>query len=132
MTILEFLASQLDKEATQYDNQKTIGEDIEFWQLCLEAKRLLIDEETLKQEKEEPPEAGEIKLDIQRYKGLGEMNPQQLWETTMDPQSRMLKQVTIENAESANEIFDILMGTDVEPRKNFIQTHAKAVKNLDI
>ncbi|MBI4713715.1 DNA topoisomerase (ATP-hydrolyzing) subunit B [Candidatus Uhrbacteria bacterium] len=73
-----------------------------------------------------------IKVNIQRYKGLGEMNPSQLWETTMDPQTRTIKQVTIEDAERADEVFDILMGSDVAPRKRFIQTHAKTVKNLDV
>ncbi len=72
------------------------------------------------------------KLNIQRYKGLGEMNPDQLWNTTMDPQNRMMKVVTIDDAEQANEIFDILMGSEVAPRKKFIQTHAKNVENLDI
>ena len=69
---------------------------------------------------------------IQRYKGLGEMNPQQLWDTTMNPQSRLMFQVKIEDAEEADRIFDILMGSDVEPRRRFIQTHAKSVKNLDV
>lgn len=72
------------------------------------------------------------RLNIQRYKGLGEMNPSQLWETTMDPATRLMKQVTVEDAEKANEIFDILMGTEVPARKKFIQTHAKDVQNLDI
>jgi DNA gyrase subunit B len=64
------------------------------------------------------------KLMVQRYKGLGEMNPEELWETTMDPQRRVLKQVTIADAESANKVFDMLMGTDVSGRKTFIQSHA--------
>ncbi|PIS13272.1 MAG: DNA topoisomerase (ATP-hydrolyzing) subunit B [Candidatus Tagabacteria bacterium CG09_land_8_20_14_0_10_41_14] len=69
---------------------------------------------------------------IQRYKGLGEMNPSQLWETTMDPANRVLRKVNIDDAEKANRTFDVLMGKEVEPRKLFIQTHAQAVENLDI
>jgi len=72
------------------------------------------------------------KLNVQRYKGLGEMNPEQLWETTMNPDHRVLKQVEVADAERASEIFDILMGSEVAPRKKFIQTHAKDVKNLDV
>ncbi len=71
-------------------------------------------------------------VSIQRYKGLGEMNPQQLWETTMNPATRLLLQVTIEDAARADETFAILMGSDVAPRKKFISTHAKSVKNLDV
>ncbi len=73
-----------------------------------------------------------VRVNIQRYKGLGEMNPEQLWDTTLNPQTRVIKQVTIEDAERADETFDILMGADVAPRKRFIQTHAKSVTNLDI
>jgi DNA gyrase subunit B len=70
--------------------------------------------------------------DIQRYKGLGEMDAEQLWDTTMNPENRVLIQVRIEDAEKADAIFNKLMGIEVELRKNFIQTHAKFVKDLDV
>ena len=72
------------------------------------------------------------KVKVSRYKGLGEMNPEQLWETTMDPQQRTLLQVTIEDAAEADRVFDMLMGASVPPRRRFIQTHAKSVTHLDI
>lgn len=71
-------------------------------------------------------------VSLQRYKGLGEMNPDQLWETTLNPENRVLLQVNVKDAQSADKVFDILMGSDVMPRKKFIQTHAKSVQNLDI
>ena len=71
------------------------------------------------------------RIHIQRFKGLGEMNPEELWETTMDPLHRVLKKVNIEDAEEANEIFDILMGSEVPPRKSFIQSNAKLAE-IDI
>jgi DNA gyrase subunit B len=72
------------------------------------------------------------KIDIQRYKGLGEMNPEQLWETTMDPKDRFMKQITIEDCKKADAIFDTLMGKETLPRKRFIEIHAEKVKNLDV
>jgi DNA gyrase subunit B len=100
---------------------------------------MLIEEES----KEEGQENEEIeqkatsakkpaKVNIQRYKGLGEMNPGQLWETTMNPETRLMKIISIHEAAKADETFEILMGAEVAPRKKFIQTHAKSVKNLDI
>ena len=85
--------------------------------------------EVLKRIKKDNPNANPI---IQRYKGLGEMDASELWETTMNPENRVMLQVKIEDAEEADRIFDTLMGSVVAPRKRFIQTHAKSVKNLDI
>ena len=102
------------------------------------------DKKALKNKKEEKPlepealitsNEGEIMIkgvNVQRYKGLGEMNALQLWETTMDPKNRIMLQVKVTDAEKASKIFEMLMGDEVLPRKNFIQTHAKTVKNLDI
>jgi len=85
---------------------------------------------TIARDKKNPEK--EKGVSIQRYKGLGEMNPDQLWETTMDPANRVLLRVGIDDGKEADKTFDILMGDEVLPRKKFIQTHAKSVKNLDI
>ncbi len=115
--------------------------DAELEQVKKEFEKIKV-EPTKKQKKlleetsatEETGEVGPtaVKLNIQRYKGLGEMNPEQLWETTMNPATRTMKLVTVQDATKADEIFDILMGSEVAPRKQFIHSHAKNVKNLDV
>ena len=77
-------------------------------------------------------ESGKKGLGLQRYKGLGEMNPEQLWQTTMNPETRTLLQVKLEDIAGVEDIFSTLMGDEVEPRRNFIQAHALEVKNLDV
>jgi len=86
------------------------------------------------QEKEEALRKlkGAKNVGVQRYKGLGEMSAEQLWETTMNPDTRTLLTVNIDDAAKADHIFNMLMGAEVPPRKAFIQAHAKSVKNLDV
>ena len=88
-------------------------------------------DESKNAEEESPASKGKAKVSIQRYKGLGEMNAEELWETTMDPTRRILKQVTVDDAQEADKVFDMLMGDDVPARKSFIQSNAKLAK-LDI
>ena len=111
------------------EKNNLIGKDAE-----IEEENAADPEAPVGDEVEEPAEetkSKKTKVSIQRYKGLGEMNPDELWETTMNPDNRVLKLVNIEDAQDADKIFDILMGEDVSSRKSFIQSNAK-LANLDI
>lgn len=133
------------KNASWAFNEKERNEIIEKFlkemqdKKTAKAKKDKQDEEVeavLKEVDESAPEqSGEVSIKgitVQRYKGLGEMNPVQLWDTTMNPETRVMLQVSVTDAEKANKIFETLMGDEVSARKSFIQTHAKNVKNLDI
>ena len=107
---------------------KLIGKDVP---LETETSEVAEEEPIDAEEREDVKTKKTQKVSVQRYKGLGEMNSEELWETTMDPARRILKLITIEDAEEADMVFDMLMGTDVPARKSFIQSHAKEA-TLDI
>ena len=111
------------------EKNKLLGKDADM--VILEGEGGEEGAEPEPEEEEDTKKKSSSRVRIQRYKGLGEMNPEELWETTMDPQNRILKQVTIDDAADADRVFDILMGEDVSSRKSFIQSNAKTA-NLDI
>ncbi len=137
IVIIEILnAKQLcdiDKKLSKYGLSVIdyVGDKKEIFELIL-SKDKSVPVFSLREFFEEIKQNGKNGVTLQRYKGLGEMNPEQLWETTMDPERRRILKVTLEDAVEADEIFTVLMGDSVEPRRQFIERYAKTVRNLDI
>jgi DNA gyrase subunit B len=131
------IGKEISYAYTDEERDKILGKDApKLEDLLTESAN---DESSGEENEEEEPSSAKAmagkervaKIHIQRYKGLGEMNAEELWETTMDPARRILKQVGVNDAEDANKVFDMLMGSEVPPRKSFITSHAK-MANLDI
>ncbi len=134
-TKIVYAYNDAEKDKVLEEFRKAAGEKVKT--KAEKAAKKNDDWEVSKVEGEESAEEGVVEdkvsgVTLQRYKGLGEMNPDQLWDTTLNPEHRMLLQVTVKDAQVADKVFDVLMGSDVLPRKKFIQTHAKSVQNLDI
>jgi DNA gyrase subunit B len=127
----EKIINEFTKTATSKTKAAAKVEIVEEEVAAADARALAAKEATESKEDDASETVGP-RIGIQRYKGLGEMNPEQLWETTMDPERRVMRKINIEDVEKADEVFTILMGGEVGARKRFIHTHAKSVKNLDI
>lgn len=132
--ITKYVYSDEEKNKFLVELNDSIPEEKKIDQSGFTVKKIgeLKEEENDNHDNEEDVVKTSAKVSIQRYKGLGEMNPDELFNTTMDPKNRVLKKIEIGDISAADEIFDVLMGKDVAPRKRFIETHARGVKNLDI